>query len=101
MQNDLVKSSEMTNSKISRILSKMEARGIVSRARDGMGKRCTWSRGSHLPILGIHLSPTQYLLSLIPECKPWESPKIMIDPKDKSLYSTVFYFHFPITVFGN
>ena len=39
MQNDLVKSSEMTNSKISRILSKMEARGIVSRARDGMGKR--------------------------------------------------------------
>jgi len=29
----------MTNSKISRILSKMEARGIVSRARDGMGKR--------------------------------------------------------------
>ena len=39
MQNDLVKRSEMTNSKISRILSKMEARGIVSRARDGMGKR--------------------------------------------------------------
>ena len=39
MQNDLVKNSEMTNSKISRILSKMEARGIVSRARDGMGKR--------------------------------------------------------------
>jgi uncharacterized membrane protein len=29
----------MTNSKISRSLAKLESRGVLSRVRDGMGKR--------------------------------------------------------------
>ena len=38
-QSDLVKKSNMTDSKISRSLTKLEASGIISRVRDGMGKR--------------------------------------------------------------
>ena len=38
-QSDLVKCSNMTNSKISRSLAKLESRGVLSRVRDGMGKR--------------------------------------------------------------
>ena len=38
-QSELVKCSSMTNSKISRSLAKLESRGVLSRVRDGMGKR--------------------------------------------------------------
>ena len=38
-QSDFVKNSNMTNSKISRTLSKLESQGILTRVRDGMGKR--------------------------------------------------------------
>ena len=38
-QSDLVKKSNMTDSKISRSLTKLEVSGIISRVRDGMGKR--------------------------------------------------------------
>lgn len=38
-QSNIVKESSMTNSKISRSLSKLESQGILTRVRDGMGKR--------------------------------------------------------------
>ena len=38
-QSELVEKSQMTPSKISRTLTKMEARGMIERIRDGMGKR--------------------------------------------------------------
>ncbi|MGB1704172.1 MAG: helix-turn-helix transcriptional regulator [Candidatus Thalassarchaeaceae archaeon] len=38
-QSELVKKSNMTDSKISRLLTKLEASGIISRVRDGMGNR--------------------------------------------------------------
>ena len=38
-QSNIVKESSMTNSKISRTLSKLESQGILTRVRDGMGKR--------------------------------------------------------------
>jgi uncharacterized membrane protein len=38
-QSHLVKNSQMNPSKISRVLSKMESRGLIERIRDGMGKR--------------------------------------------------------------
>ena len=38
-QSDIVKNSEMTKSKISRTLSSLESKGLVSRVRDGMGNR--------------------------------------------------------------
>lgn len=38
-QSAFVKNSDMTDSKISRALTKLEARGVVTRVRDGMGKR--------------------------------------------------------------
>ena len=38
-QSDLVKKSNMTDSKISRSLTNLEVSGIISRVRDGMGKR--------------------------------------------------------------
>ena len=38
-QSDFVKNSNMTSSKISRTLSKLESQGILTRVRDGMGKR--------------------------------------------------------------
>ena len=39
LQSNIVKESSMTNSKISRSLSKLESQGILTRVRDGMGKR--------------------------------------------------------------
>jgi len=38
-QSAFVKNSDMSDSKISRSLTKLEANGIISRVRDGMGKR--------------------------------------------------------------
>jgi uncharacterized membrane protein len=38
-QSDIVKNSDMTKSKISRTLSSLESKGLVSRVRDGMGNR--------------------------------------------------------------
>lgn len=38
-QSDIVKYSDMTKSKISRTLSSLESKGLVSRVRDGMGNR--------------------------------------------------------------
>lgn len=38
-QSDIVKNSDMTKSKISRTLSILESKGLVSRVRDGMGNR--------------------------------------------------------------
>ena len=87
----------MTNSKISRIYLKWKQKAsCLEQGWDGQAG--VLGVGDRVCILGIHLSPTQYLVSLIPECKPWESPLIIIEPKHKSLYSPVFYFHFPISV---
>lgn len=38
-QSDIVKNSDMTKSKISRTLSSLESKGLISRVRDGMGNR--------------------------------------------------------------
>ena len=38
-QSDFVNNSEMTNSKVSRSLSKLESQGIITRVREGMSKR--------------------------------------------------------------
>lgn len=38
-QSDIVKNSDMTKSKISRTLSSLESKGLITRVRDGMGNR--------------------------------------------------------------
>lgn len=38
-QSDIVKNSDLTKSKISRTLSSLESKGLISRVRDGMGNR--------------------------------------------------------------
>tara|TARA_B100000700_G_scaffold59709_1_gene65124 strand:+ start:19189 stop:19683 length:495 start_codon:yes stop_codon:yes gene_type:complete len=44
-QAELVKKSGFTNSKASRILSRMENSGLIRRVRDGMGKRVELTKG--------------------------------------------------------
>ena len=38
-QSDIVKNSDLTKSKISRTLSSLESKGLISRVRDGIGNR--------------------------------------------------------------